>query len=378
MLSELKIDCEFPGGNIVVESIEGDVVKLHQDLRDTEGDWFYWYFRISGAQGRKLTFQFTKSVAVGVNGAAVSLDQGKSWLWTGKETVNGNSFTYDFSENANEGRFCLSIPYMETNLAEFLVKNADSDHLISETLCQTKKGRDVELLRLGCINTEPELRLILTCRHHCCEMMASYVLEGIMQSVLTSDSPEMQWLREKVEFLVVPFVDKDGVEDGDQGKNRRPHDHNRDYGDSPVHETVKAVKELVPKWADGKLKLVFDLHCPYIFGGEYNELVYMVGSASDKICRQQQVFGEILAKFATDSLPYKPENNLLFGEGWNVATSYSAGLSFIKWVIAEFPDIKLASTYEIPYSNAEGVFVTRESARAFGEDMAKAINVYLR
>ena len=41
----LNIDADFPGGNIVLDRIEGDTVLLHQDLRDTEGDWFYWYFR---------------------------------------------------------------------------------------------------------------------------------------------------------------------------------------------------------------------------------------------------------------------------------------------------------------------------------------------
>ena len=54
------IDCEFPGGNIVVDAIEGDTVSLHQDLRDTRGDWFYWYFRVRGAAGRTLNFKFTK------------------------------------------------------------------------------------------------------------------------------------------------------------------------------------------------------------------------------------------------------------------------------------------------------------------------------
>ena len=38
----LSIDSSFPGGNIVVDRIEGDQVYLQQDLRDTEGYWFYW------------------------------------------------------------------------------------------------------------------------------------------------------------------------------------------------------------------------------------------------------------------------------------------------------------------------------------------------
>ena len=46
------IDGDFPGGNVVLERIEGDAVYLHQDQRDTPGFWFYWYFRVRGATGR--------------------------------------------------------------------------------------------------------------------------------------------------------------------------------------------------------------------------------------------------------------------------------------------------------------------------------------
>ena len=41
---------KYPGGNIVVDSIDKEVVRLQTDLRDTAGWWFYWNFRIRGAQ----------------------------------------------------------------------------------------------------------------------------------------------------------------------------------------------------------------------------------------------------------------------------------------------------------------------------------------
>ena len=50
----LNIDAHFPGGNIVVESIDGDVVDLHQDLRDTTTDWFYWCFAVHGAAASRI------------------------------------------------------------------------------------------------------------------------------------------------------------------------------------------------------------------------------------------------------------------------------------------------------------------------------------
>jgi len=46
-----RIDAGFPGGNIIVDGIEGDTVFLRPDLRDTQGDWFYWAFRVRGSAG---------------------------------------------------------------------------------------------------------------------------------------------------------------------------------------------------------------------------------------------------------------------------------------------------------------------------------------
>jgi len=63
--SALVVDGDLPAGNVVVEKIEGDTVSLHQDLRDTDQDWIYWKFRVTGAAGRALKFRFTKSAAVG-------------------------------------------------------------------------------------------------------------------------------------------------------------------------------------------------------------------------------------------------------------------------------------------------------------------------
>ena len=77
----------FPGGNIVIDRVDGDTVYLHQDLRDTEVFWFYWCFRVRGAGQRTLTFVFTQGDVIGTRGPAVSLDAGRTWGWLGSEAV---------------------------------------------------------------------------------------------------------------------------------------------------------------------------------------------------------------------------------------------------------------------------------------------------
>ena len=74
------IDAEFPGGNIIVDRVEGDIVHVRPDLRDTEGWWFYWNFRVSGvAEKRTLTFDFGERSPIGVHGPAVTIDTAMRW-----------------------------------------------------------------------------------------------------------------------------------------------------------------------------------------------------------------------------------------------------------------------------------------------------------
>ncbi|MDA0321846.1 MAG: hypothetical protein O2923_03900 [Verrucomicrobia bacterium] len=201
-----QIDSDFPGGNIVVDSVDGDDVRLHQDLRDTPQDWFYWCFRVRGAEGRTLRFTFTRSLALGVRGPAVSLDGGRTWRWVGREATQGNSFTFAFPGECPEARLSFAMPYQASDWLAFAAGLTDNPAVSRHALCMTKGGREVEYVLLGCNATEPRHRVAITCRHHCCEMMASYAVEGLVQWVADDPGMEAQWMRTNVQCLVVPFV----------------------------------------------------------------------------------------------------------------------------------------------------------------------------
>ena len=371
---KLTVDSEFPGGNGFIDKIEGDRVTVRQDLRDTAGHWFWWHFRVRGAGARTLRFLFTKGNVIGVRGPAVSTDRGKTWRWLGKGSISGVGFSHAFATDADDVRFCFAMPYFEADLQSFLKRFDGNAHLRVATLTTSKKGRKIERLHVGRLKGKPDHRVLVTCRHHCCECMASYALEGLVESAL-ADTDDGRWLRERVELLAVPFMDKDGVEDGDQGKNRKPHDHNRDYGDKNVHPSVKALRQLVPTWCDGRLHAALDLHCPHI-RGKHNEVIYMVGSAYKPIWQEQTAFGKILETVAAGPLPYRSADSLPFGKGWNTHKNYGGKKSFARWA-AELPGVRLATTFEIPYANASGKAVTADSARAFGGDLARALRRYL-
>jgi hypothetical protein len=292
----------------------------------------------------------------------------------GAQAVQDSSFTYEFGRVEDDVYFCFSIPYLEANLRKFLNKYKGNPHLAVHELCHSGKGRVVERIRIGRMDGNPKYRVLLTARHHACEMIASYSLEGLMETVLSATNTG-GWFRDNVEFLIIPFMDKDGVEDGDQGKNRRPHDHNRDYNNESIYPSVRALRSFVPRWSGSRLKAAIDLHCPYI-RGRYNEVVYLVGSSNSAIWRQQKEFGEILERLCEGELPYSAESNLPFGTAWNTAKNYGKYKSFSRWA-GEQPGVLLAATIEIPYANVGKTIVTADNARAFGRDLANAVRHYL-
>ncbi len=371
----VSVDAAFPGGNIVVEKIDGDTVSLRPDLRDTQGDWFYWQFRVRGAQGRTLACECTPCSPVGVLGAAAGADGGGTWSWTGKESAQGNSaFRYAFAPDARDVRFCVSIPYLEKDLRKFLDRHAGRKHLRAETLCETPKGRKAERIHAGKLDGPPAARILLTARHHACESTASFALEGILEEVL-ADTDDGRWFRKNAEIAAIPFVDKDGVEDGDQGKNRKPRDHNRDYDGESVHPTVKAIRDFVPRWSEGKLRFALDLHCPTLRGA-YNETIYFVGSQNEDHWKKTARFSEILESLQSGPLLYRASDNLPFGKAWNTGKNFGQGMSFKRWA-EDLPGIALSSTIEISYANANGKTVTAEGARHFGRDLARTIRRFL-
>jgi hypothetical protein len=373
------VDADFPGGNILVSQIDGDTLHVRQDLRDTEGWWFWWHFRVQGAAGRTIRVQFADPSPIGPLGPAYSTDAGRNWCWLGAESVAGSSFTFRVPEAANEVRFAFAVPYQRSNLDQLLERHREhvaAGRLRADTLCKSPRGCDVPLWRLGRESfEEPCKRLLITARHHACETMASYVLEGIIDELL-SDSETGIWMRNHVEIILIPLVDHDGVEQGDQGKNRRPRDHNRDYDDGGLYPETRAIRQLARNWSPDCLTVAVDLHCPWI-RGPHNDVIYMVGSSLESIASRQRVLGTMLEQLRQGPLPYRTADDLPFGTAWNTAANYDQGKSFARWA-SEQEGVRLATTFEIPYAQAAGEVVSAQSARLFGRDLARALAAYLR
>lgn len=359
--AQIRIDANFPGGNILVEEVREDKVWMRQDLRTNVDDWFYWNFRVRGAAGRKLQFIFTGGDVFGARGPCFSSD-GIRWKWLGREILDGNSFTFAFPSTINQAFFSFGVPYTENNLVSFLAEHPGFEKTV---LAQSEKGRAVEKLSLW--SKKGTQHILLTARHHACEAMANYVLEGVL-TYFSGDSAEALFLRNEVDVHIVPFVDKDGVEDGDQGKMRPPHDHWEDYGENPIYNTTRAIIEESRTWR-GKLSLALDLHCPAM-RGDSNDEIFVVEPEPVWMPKMNQ-FYNILERESLSSIPFDRKNGIHYGVDWNVAGPNSSDYFRNNRQVMAF-------TFEFPYAQASGKTVTVENARSFGEALGKTILLFIQ
>ena len=384
----VTVDDKLPAGNVIVDGIEGDTVLVRQDLSTTDKDgWFYWAFRVKGAAGRTLTFDFKNGyhTSVGPRGPVVTLDRGKTYSYPcdtdGAAKHPARKFTYAFPKDADEVWFYECFPYQQAQWDAFLARHAARRGTWFETgvLCKSKKGRDVEKARFGCIGKKARWRMLTTCRHHCSESVASYVNEGLCAAFL-GEGELGAWLRENVELMTIPFVDKDGVEDGDQGKNRPPHDHNRDYG-AFVHPETRAMTEWARDHAGNDIAIYIDLHCPWIRGEPTNEHLYTPFKApkwykDPAFGKADRRFSQTLERVQCGSFRYKASDDLDYGRFWNTGRNYEQGGPSTWWGLTHFSG-PVSRCIEVPFQNANGAVVTRETCRDLGRDIAKAVRAFL-
>ncbi len=382
-MSGIKILSDYPGANIIIHSIsDGEtvlVVSVEQDIRDTGEWWFYWNFCVDGAQGKEILFQFGNGEVLGPWGPCVRRENsvggapGK-WEWAGAETlVDRKSFRYRFGPDDSRVYFAFSFPYQLSDHFRFVDTRAEnaSDSgippLRTGTLVVSEKGRAIPIVEIG--KSASGKKIILTARHHACESPASYQLEGIMEHFLgTADS----LLTTEYSILVVPFMDLDGVEDGDQGKSRIPHDHNRDYGGTPLYSSVAAVKRLA---AGNDIIGAFDLHSPWKWGGR-DDHFFIVGQP-EKYQHHADAFGEILtetvrALASPGDILYDRSQDVPFGMDWNTGI----GNSFSRFFRERGVDIAVST--EMPYFGVEGMAHTPEKLKKFGTCFAVALEKYFR
>lgn len=360
MTNGLHIDCRHAGGNIVVIGTDGDRVRLKQDNRDSS-EWFYWNFAARSATEQMVAFDFGDNELIGPWGPAYSSD-GLDWDWLGADSLlSRSSFRYRFRAG-ERAYFSFALPYQAYHFERFHERIAGHPLVRRKVLAVSEQLRPVPLLLVG--NRASDRHIVLTCRHHACESTPSYMLEGLLDYYLNKPaSPAL----ERFLFHYVPFVDIDGVENGDQGKNRAPHDHNRDYIDSPIYRSTAAIADYVRPL---HLQVGIDFHGPYKWGGR-NDVPFFAKSASPVKEETEKLCAHLRAATSGSGIAYDPAYDVEMGVDFNQPHGRSCSALF------ERSDARIACTFEFPYFGTGDAIFTPSSCRQFGARFAQALERYL-
>ncbi len=369
----IDISTEHPGGNVtVVSNEEAASVTLKPDLRGGR-DWFYWNFDATATAPGEIEFVIEGKLRIGVRGPAVSKDEGKTWNWLGNETVRyfdakkddpktaSESFRYTFTAKDDSVRFAVAIPYQKADLDQFITQSEGNPHFLRQELTKSRGGKSVDLLKIGSGNNTKSI--IVSARHHACESMASYVLEGFLAEAM-SESVAANAFRERYTIYAVPMMDSDGVEAGDQGKWRFPHDHNRDYGEGAIYPEVQALMKLGAKV---KPALALDFHCPSL-RGETHEVFYFIGVALPHIKDNTNELIGWIGEECPQIFPRGPHNFLR--DPPEEVPAVIKDTKFSVW-FAFHEGVDFAATFEIPYSQRSFDF-TPDVARSYGRSLLRA------
>ena len=350
----IEIAKDFVGANVELVDIIGNEVILKNELRDTLEDWFYWAFCVKNAGGKTLRFRFDEKLRVGYYGAAVSCDLEK-WEWTYSKTAGKEEFTYTFAQNENCVYFAHNMLYHPARFLRF----AKQKGIEVKELCKAKNNDSVPYVTIG----KGEKSIVLTARHHSCESTGSYVLEGVLDE-LSRELPS------DYSVFCVPFMDYDGVVAGDQGKSRKPHDHNRDYGENEpaIYETVAKVRN----YADThEVVFGFDFHSPWHYGGD-NDYVFIPKKSVEKLPEINH-FAELLEKSMNENaMQYVRGHDVEPNTKWNKVGSPCFGTYMLNK-----KSCLVAFTLETAYFGTDNNKFSQDKAVDTGRCFAKALRKYI-
>lgn len=323
----MQIRMDFPGGNGIIRDITDNTITMVPDLRDTSIPWFYWMFQVTGAQGKTLHFRFPEN-CVGYLGGAVSPD-GEHWRWAGGRDNDGNGFSYTFGAEEDSLYFCHDMRYP----VERFVRFAEGTDLLRYPFARTRHGREVPAYLAG----TGDRYLLLTSRHHCCESTGTWVLEGVVRAYLENPIPGLR-------LMTVPFIDLDGVEEGDQGKSRIPFDHCHDYV-TGIYPETRAMLDFAESHS---VAFYVDCHSPWHLGGR-NDHVFLSGAYakedSHTLCLEPYLLEA--NRLFPGGLCYDPASSVPFYCDWN--QDLPRGQETSKRYFARRKDVIFSASMETTY-----------------------------
>jgi hypothetical protein len=186
----------------------------------------------------------------------LSWDDGRSWSRSGDAQP---PYRIDIQGPNLEVSRNLPYPYARLQQWQDQVRGRLDRVGHLQTLCLSPQQRAVPIFVTHA--PRPDAPLIwVQARSHAFESHSSHVAEALIHWLL---GDEARPLRERAVVCVVPMIDVDAVAAGSGGKERTPHDPNRDYS-IDHYPQVRSIKQRLQQLTQShRLRIFIDLHSPW-------------------------------------------------------------------------------------------------------------------
>ncbi len=333
----ISINAGFDGGNIRVVAIEGDRVDL-EISHDHQSDFFQWfYFRVAGASGRRLTFRILNAgksaYPFGWPGYQVRASTDRA-EWRMTPTGYGNGvLEWRWTADTDLAWFAYFAPYTMEMHHELVARIATRPGVVHRQLGTTLDGQAIDYLRVG----SGAKQVWLYGRQHPGESMTEWWMEGALDW-LASDAAAP--LLAAATVHVVPNMNPDGTRRGHLRTNAAGVNLNREWH-APSPERSPEVLCVRDEMDRTGVDFAIDVHGDEAIPANFIAGYEGIPSWSDDHGAKFYAFGDRLAAHTPD---------FQVGKGYEKASAGNANLSMSTNQLAErFGAVSV--TLEMPFKD---------------------------
>ncbi|CAD8196878.1 unnamed protein product [Paramecium octaurelia] len=295
---DIKFDSLFESGNLfqVFKKSDRDYILLLQNDINTKGYTQWFYFSVSNKTSllsniRLSIVNINKDMCFYRQGMKILINECNSWrkdslgLSFKKNHIQRNdssfyyslSFNYTFMEQGTV-YFASNYPYTYSNLQTFLsTKYLVYDRIMKvKNIVTSQAGNEVQIITITNDNRDDKQGLLFIGRQHPGETPSSFVIEGIVNALLSTEAHE---LRNKFVIKIIPMLNVDGVIHGNQRCGLGGFDLNRKWGCNR-DETLNTVEKLITNFNENyPIQLILDIHghskklAAFFYGHSCNEFI---------------------------------------------------------------------------------------------------------
>ncbi len=359
--SEVIFVANFDSGNLQSVTTNDSINFTVRVNSDIVGRWFY--FKMKNVKNRYVAVTIQNSDATR---PMYSYDN-KNWIrFTAVESPQKNVFRKTYTEDSVYVAYY--VPYSVSQLTEKVNQLINNPYVEIDTIGFSEQNRPLIVLTITDF-TIPDSQKFFIWTHgrtHPSETPSSYHLDGIINYFL-SDDEVASYLRTKIKWFILPFINPDGVYLGKSRVNANNIDLERSWNLSPSQtpkEVLYTKSFLQNILAQNRIYVALNMHSQVANYATF--WIHTASSTSDYFYRKQMQFANLQSGNSDFINPsdYSYSNlQPYFPEGW-------------MW--ANWGDQILALTYETPYTYfSNGQWIDNSILDLFGRQTVLGIMEYL-